>query len=291
LTDSDGLSRELDQFDRLISIAEELPAEIAATRDPEAYADQVARLQQGFLALSQLFAAPGEPAPAEETVPRQRSEATDATGTVRVVVAPDGLPESITVGEDWRRTVGSEGFAAAVTEACRNAAAAQALSEPEPPAGPVERDGADRLDRAKEIVAFVEGDPRADLPPVDLEEINPRPLSSIIEEALRAADAVSAMAASWVPEEVPPNEAPAGHRLSLAVAPFGLLSCTADPAWVGRQETADLEEALAAALRFVRSRHAESLAASPEAVLSALPDFSRLFAEIHALRSSYENPR
>ena len=48
----------------------------------------------------------------------------DTTGTVTVSIGRDGLPDTIAIGEEWRRSVGAEGLAAAVEEAFRHAAEA-----------------------------------------------------------------------------------------------------------------------------------------------------------------------
>jgi hypothetical protein len=294
-----GDARELDRYERLMAIAEQLTSGIAGTRDASLLADQVARLQQGVWALTDLLAATPDVAPAEapaevlavdEGAPRLRQEATDATGTVRVVVATDGLPESIEIGEDWRRTVGSEGLAAAVSEACKNAVFASAEGDATPVAEPVETDREAVLERADQIVAYVEG--AGPLPPgvatLDIAQVHPRSLSRIVDELLQAADAVDSLGTQWVMEE-PPSD---GHgRISLTVGPFGLVSCTADPDWVGRRETTELMDDLAAALRSARSRHASSPGVTLETALSALPDLSTVFAELEALRADYENPR
>src|SRR5688572_4616674 len=59
-------------------------------------------------------------------VPTFSSEAqgSDPTGTVTVSIGRDGLPDTIAIGEQWRRNVGAEGLAAAVEEAFRHAAEA-----------------------------------------------------------------------------------------------------------------------------------------------------------------------
>ncbi|MBO0868437.1 MAG: hypothetical protein J2P15_07715 [Micromonosporaceae bacterium] len=70
-----------------------------------------------------------------QKAPWPPGEATDASGTVRVVLAPDGLPRSIEVDPRWRRTVGCDGLAGAVTEACLFAAGTLAESTADQPAG------------------------------------------------------------------------------------------------------------------------------------------------------------
>src|SRR5690348_4805333 len=46
-----------------------------------------------------------------------RVEGRDRSGTIRVTVGPDGLPESVSVEPGWLRTVGPERFASALGEA------------------------------------------------------------------------------------------------------------------------------------------------------------------------------
>jgi len=274
-------ARELDQFERLMSAADRLSESIDSATDPDAVTGEVARFQQGIWALNSLLA--GVPAAdAEVDAPRERREATDTSGAVRAVAAPSGLLESVELDDDWRRLVGSEGLSAAVEEACRNALAPRddeaAAAEPAPD------DRRARLDRADQVLAFVEGtgEPPADVPGVDISRVRPRPYAEIVDEVYRAIDVADSIAAQWDLPDSAEGTAPAA-RLTLTVAPFGLVSCTADPEWVGRQETADLNDALRDAVRSLSSGPAGQLTGSPLAALNALPDLTRVLTELQAL--------
>lgn len=279
------LQRELDQLIRVMSVAEELSADIDVASDPAGLADRVDRMQQGVSALLGLLAEPvaSDAAPARVA----RREASDASGAVRVVLADDGLPESITVDGGWRGLVGSEGFAAAVTEACRGAMTTPAQDEATVPADrPVDDAWRDRVDG---IVAFIEGSagPPAGLRTAGTGPVRPRPFADIVDEVIRAADATTSLLADENPDGSAEGTAALG-RLSLTISPFGVVTCSADPAWVGRQETAALADALAVALRSARTRQAASLLASPETLARAIPDFSQVFSELQALLRQQE---
>jgi hypothetical protein len=274
------LQRELDQLIRVMSVAENLSADIDAASDLAGLAYRVDRLQQGVPALIGLLA--GADAPDAAPAPVAPREASDASGAVRVVLADDGLPESITVDGGWRSLVGSEGFAAAVTEACRSAMTTPAQDEPTLPADRRVDDA--RRDRADDIVAFIEGsaEPPAGLGTIGTEPVRPRPFADIVDEVMRAADAATSLLSEENPDGSAQGTAALG-RLSLTINPFGVVTCSADPAWVGSQETVALADALAVALRSARNRRAASLLASPEAMVRAIPDFSRVFIELQAL--------
>src|SRR5689334_6636216 len=76
---------------------------------------ELLRLQPHLSALDELAAG------ARSALPERVSVA-DGSGTVWVVLGPDGLPESFHVDAEWRRALGSEAFGDAVVEAYRAAA-------------------------------------------------------------------------------------------------------------------------------------------------------------------------
>ena len=185
---------------------------------------------------------------------------TDATGTVHVALAADGLPDSIRVGEDWRRAVGAAGLAAAVTEAChrgeadrseRVAAALHGRRWPE---------------RAVGIFTYIAGN---GAPPLT----SPRgatptwsaPAFAGTRSLLAAAEQIAAAHPSGdgPADPVPPQRPGAGAhgRLTLTLTGLGTITCDADPDWVAGQEARDLDDALASALTALRS---DLDAANPE---------------------------
>jgi hypothetical protein len=270
-------ARELDQFERLMSAGDRISEKIDSAIDPSALSGEIARFQQGMWALNSLLSG----APVVHASTGERREATDTSGAVRVVVAPNGLPESIELDDDWRRLVGAEGLAGAVEEACHNALT---TGDEEPaPAG-------DRATRIDEVLAFVEG--TGELPPgvpgIDVSQVRPRPYAEIVDEVFRAIDVADSVTAQFeVPET---GEDTATRRIALSVAPFGLVSCTADPDWVGRQETADLNDALRSAVQSLQSGPAASLGSAANA-LAALPDLTRVLSELQALIADQDKLR
>ncbi|BCB76259.1 hypothetical protein GCM10022251_25370 [Phytohabitans flavus] len=166
-----------------------------------------------------------------ERLPRDPVEATDASGTVRVTVDADGLPESIAVEPGWLRAIGSEGLAAAVTEAAAVAvrqgmtvlADAVAAQRP-PPFEPLDEPG---------------------LPEVPATS---RSLSTVIRDLHRTMDEAPI---AFRPE---PQVGAAGYgALTITVTAEGRLSCVADPYWVSEQDTDELVSALNTALASARA--------------------------------------
>jgi hypothetical protein len=189
-----------------------------------------------------------------------RAWSADATGTVRVALGEDGLPEAFAVAANWRSAVGVEGFAAAVTQACHNAVIG--VDEPggtaqvapsvrhllsmleylggtgEPPPGIA----LGRVDPPEEPVAATPAaGPLWTAPLLDELHATARAMAGVddlVEAARRA-----------------PVGSGAHGRLTLTAGEA--VTCTADPEWLGRQEAAELEAALASAVSSLRNaRHA-----------------------------------
>lgn len=193
---------------------------------------------------------------------RGPTEATDATGTVQVRLDGGRQPTAVTVSADWRRAIGAEGFADAVTEAFRNAVfgsfeAAAAAS------GPARPDPERLMERIGSYVAYVNGDGPQ---PSDLPARMPRALpveqdrdafSSLADDMYAAVDATGGLSGALPAAEEPVGEGAQG-RLMLTGAL--LVTCAADAEWVNRQDTADLNHALAAALGSLRARRDEASA-------------------------------
>jgi DNA-binding protein YbaB len=158
----------------------------------------------------------------------RRVEGTDGSGTVRVVLGPDGLPDSIRVDPGWRRAVGSEGFADAVVEACTRAANAQLAA---------------RVEEAGSDPAPVSGVPppaAADGPVRDLGEMT-RELLAMLDNRV------------WAAGEANGTGTTAFGKLEITLSHTGLQSFVADPGWVSRQTDEDLMDALASALSSARA--------------------------------------
>ena len=184
----------------------------------------------------------------------------DATGTVRVALGEDGLPEAFAVAANWRSAVGVEGFAAAVTQACHNAVTG--VDEPggtaqvapsvrhllsmlehlggtgEPPPGIA----LGRLDRP---------DDRATTPTVATPAAGPLWTAPLLDELHATAQAMAGVDDLVQAAQRAPMGSGAHGRLTLTAGEA--VTCTADPEWLGRQEAPDLEAALASAVSSLRA--------------------------------------
>jgi hypothetical protein len=155
-----------------------------------------------------------------------------------VVLSADGLPASIRLDAAWRRLVGAEGLAAAVTEAGRNAVEAQW------DVGDVEV-----AEQADAVAALLAGEgARPPAPPAD------QPLHyppSLAEDVMQAWDATTSLR-----DRIDLGEdagSAALGRLTLTFSPSDALVCEADVEWVGQQDTDVLAAALGSALASLRA--------------------------------------
>lgn len=195
----------------------------------------LARMEQTLSDVDKLLADLPEDVGKASTVTSAPGEATDASGSIRVVLTPDWVPRSIEVGPEWRRRVGCEGFAGAVTEACLFAAATlHAATAPPRTDGP-HRDGGPGLHGSSAAP--------------DETNILIRPLEDVLTDITRA---------TLDPDAYPAPPAPAGGRpangrLALSVSLLGTVRCAANPDWVNRQQHHDLNRVLAAAVADIRA--------------------------------------
>jgi hypothetical protein len=174
----------------------------------------LARMERTLSDVDKLLADLPDDVGKASTVTSAPGEATDASGSIRVVLAPDWLPRSIEVGPEWRRRVGCDGFAGAVTDACLFAAATL-------------------------HAATVPSRVNVLIPPLE-EALTDIAWATLDPDAYRAPPA-------------PAGGPPANGRLALRVSLFGTLRCAANPDWVNRQEHQDLNHALAAAVADIRA--------------------------------------
>ncbi len=233
---------------------------------------ELAQIQQYAAGLQGLLAT------AQAEAPRS-SDGADRTGTVRVFLDPDGLPNSFRIEPGWNRKITAEGFGGAVLEAFQAAMGERLASWTRT----LEEQGwqaqADRLRVDLDEPASTSGAgeiPSAFRHPV--EDVTPRPIDQIAEDMSKACDHVGDLAA-------PPPGATGGTgasrsgKLVLTLSRAGLVSCTADPEWVSGQTAATLMNALGEALAVARADLASGTgqAAAPSGSLD------RLFAEALAL--------
>jgi hypothetical protein len=186
-------------------------------------------------------------AQAQAQAPRQ-AEGADRSGTVRVVLGPDGFPETIRVENGWDRRLSAEAFGWAVGEAFSVATGDRLAEWTTTLRQHGWQAGVDRLR------ADVDGGRSAATPPAlrrEVRPVRPRPLDAVAEDVIRSFDALDEPA-------VPPAPASgtgsaASGRIALTLSAAGGLSCAADPQWVARQSAAALMTALSEALQEARA--------------------------------------
>jgi hypothetical protein len=168
------------------------------------------------------------------------TEATDPTGVVRVMVAPDGLPRSIRVSAGWQRHLPPAELGAAVVTGYRDAvvAATRGWGEAFDP-GVWRRPG--------------NGSPRADgsppeTPPEPTGYGNPRDPLDLTEEVLRTLSASRTREAAALTY----HGTGADRAVVLTVAPGELRSCSVNARWADAQSADGVNAAFAEALRAAR---------------------------------------
>lgn len=180
------------------------------------------------------------------------SESTDRSSMIRVSLDADGLPASIRIEPGWQRRLSAEAFGTAVVEAGQAAMGARLEAWAR---GLQESGWIAEVDQFQEEVAAQYPVAPAARPPaftLDGAAKKARPVDAVAEEVIRALDEVT----SLVPA---PPQASVGHgvdesgALTLTISRAGLVSCHADPRWVGKQSTASLSNALSEALAAARA--------------------------------------
>lgn len=219
---------------------------------PEAFEDIeafVQRVQRGLPALRRLL----DEARAELPGPVWSAE---RTGTVRVMLGEDGLPEAFAVAPNWRSVVGVDGFAAAVTQACRNAVTG------------VDEGGGTTTQVApsiRHLLSMLEYLGGTGEPPPGIalgrvtapEDRTTTPASGpmwtgpMLDELFATTRAMSGVDDLVQAALRAPVGTGAHGRLTLTAGET--ITCTADPEWLGRQEAADLEAALVSAASSLRA--------------------------------------
>lgn len=203
----------------------------------------------------------------------------DPSGAVTAVLGADGLPERIDLDDAWRRGVGSERLAAAVTQACNGAIQANldVVAAAEPSAWAA---------RLSAVFAYLGGEGPE---PPDLRAADHAPAASPYMPDLSGllADIVAsdlAERAEAVAQAGPPHYSgsAAAGRLTLTLDAAGQLTCAADPEWAGRQGTEELRDAIATALAGL---HAERRAAA-----TSTSPLTRFAAHIGAIAGGYALP-
>lgn len=182
------------------------------------------------------------------------SSGSDRTGTVTVVLGPDGLPESFRVRAGWHRDVAPAAFAELVMEAFRTAVGERLKAWTDTLDEQGWRDG---VDRPRTDAA---AGPAGRIPPaLRHPAADPRSIDAVTEDMIKAFDDVHRFAESGV-RTATGRGADRSGNLTLVLSAAGLVSCTANADWVSTQSAASLMNALGEALRAARA----DLARQPE---------------------------
>lgn len=172
----------------------------------------------------------------------ERTEGSDRSGAVRVVVGADGLPESIQVDDRWQTRISPHALGAAVTEAAQEAARRRG----EAWSRIVERAGSGQSGSAGATYpAAMPG--TGGLPGTS----PPRSLGEIADEVIGNFDRTMASP----PRGAATAQARAanhGRTLVVMLTESGQMSCAADAQWAAEQSGSRLNQALGTALASAR---------------------------------------
>lgn len=240
-------------------------------RLPADFVAELGRIQSLAAGLGGLLAR------AQQNAPAQAAGA-DSTGAVQVALGPDGLPEQIRVGSDWKQRLDPEAFGAAVGEAFTAASA----DRMEAWMGRLRDEGweadVERLRAQGDLAPEPAGGPPAAFRPPSPDGRPPRSLDLVTEDLLSAFGTLDAhLSRAAVPAGG--TGAAAGGQLTVTLSPTGGLSCTADPRWLSRTIPAALAAALDEALAAARAE----LAAAGAAESDPAAGLDRLFGEALAI--------
>ncbi len=194
-----------------------------------------------------------------EAMTPERVEASDRTGTLSVVLGPDGLPESMLLAPDWHRTLGVEAFEAAVAEAAQSAHAQRAAMSAHAMDDSDWMSSVERIGRAvneESRRTSTTTDQSTDLPTAADDHARPVPVP--MQTILRAAEALDRAVLSSPPSVHGTGSAAFG-KLTLTFSRNCALSCSADLDWLSRQESDELTEALNHALTSAKADLAASI--------------------------------
>lgn len=173
----------------------------------------------------------------------------DETGTVAVVLGPNGLPKTYRIVENWDEHVKPDELSNAVIKAFQ-AAVTKRMSQW---SKTLEKaDFEDEIDRLKRgVVSDRERIPEAfqgKVPEID----NPRPLSEITEDVLGAFNNIDSFTGA------PPTDTAIGkdesESVTVTLSATGLTSCTVDARWAKRATATRLMVALTQATDIAKKK-------------------------------------
>jgi hypothetical protein len=207
----------------------------------------------------------------------QLFEGIDASGSVRVVLGPDGLPESVSVVDDWTHRLRAHQFGRAVLEAAQAASDQRTARWFEAIADEGWQAEVQRLEeRVAADMAERPLEPPSPRSAHRTSEVRPRDASTILQEVRTLVDNIDEI--SQAPAAQGSGSAAFG-RLEVTLSQMGMVSCTADPGWAQYKSPEELSAAFAAALASAREDLARAVANTPVGRVQRLLDEVLAFDE------------
>lgn len=218
---------------------------------------------------------------AQEMAP-QSIEGADRSGTIRLMLGKDGLPESIRVATDWQSRLTPEVFSNAVTEAFQVAVGRRLEAwtktlEDENWQGKIEHLQNNFEKRSSPP-------PPTELPAAfkdNLRRITPRPTNEVVEDIIQAVERIDQD--PKIRDVARGASSNTGRKLIIVLSENGIETCKADPKWVAGQTATGLSAALNDALSSARLSLKRAAKSKPK---SSVPD-----GLIHEAMSLFVDPR
>jgi hypothetical protein len=197
-------------------------------------------------------------------------EGIDASGSVRVALGSDGLPETVSVDDDWTQRLRAHQFGRAVLEAAQAASDQRTARWSEAIADEGWQAEVQRLEeRIAADMAERPPEPPSPRSAHGTREVRPRDASTILREVRTLVDDIDELAQA---PAVQGGGSAAFGRLQVTLSQLGMVSCTADPGWAQYKSPEELSEAFAAALASAREDLARAVADTPAGRLQQLLD-------------------
>ncbi|MEU6749309.1 hypothetical protein ABZ914_24065 [Spirillospora sp. NPDC046719] len=202
----------------------------------------------------------------------ERSEATDQSGAVRVVLGALGLPETFRVATDWSRRVDPHSLGHAVVEACEAAMQRRMATWGEVLQGQGLTERMERIDRLEAQAGAAPSNIPDDSLPPGLQRktaVYRPPLETLADKALGAQEALDAFFTSGDgrPPPEPQGTGRARNRaLSLTVTASGAVTCEVSPEWAERRSGSQIADALNTVLGDARRDLARAAESKPPGV-------------------------
>lgn len=212
----------------------------------------------------------------------ERSEGADSTGSVRVILGPDGTPETIRVGAYWKEKLQPAAIAGAVNGACQAAMQKRGAEWAATMERVHWRERLEALDDSPAGGSSPGGTPAGQVPagfrrqePPPAPAFNPDEVDP--EDVLQLADA--ALNAELPDKPLTGRGASRDGMLEIQLGQGGQVACRIDPRWAAGRSGAQLSEALATALAAARKQLAAAKAARSVPIKGLYPGAERLYQQ------------